>query len=1266
MPRCETRIRAVGALLAGFFLLGGWIPFVPPTAGSSGGPDAYGYVWVDSRPPSPTIPFLWADITSAGTQLTMTDDGCTYEVPIGFAFRFYGIFVNQVFICSNGFITFEVPDSFFADPPIPSPNPPNDRIVALGVDLDPSASGSGRVYFLSQPATLPHRFIVTWQRVYKAFTTEPQTFQIILEQNAPAQDGRVILQYKALTGIPSALVGIENGTGISGLAYPNTLGNDLAIGFLPPSDAGLPPDRLIVTPTVLAPPTAAQGDGNVGMLALDLTTSTNWVDVASIRTRLSGIAAGPADVPRASLWLESNGDGIFTPGTDGFLASAAFTGSPSSATLDLIAPLRIDAGIPRRVYVAVDIASSARINTWVGARLENSSSVLVTFPDLVSSSGFPIDSYQAGTRTRILASSDTLELVTATARLPTMVPQWDMDRPVLSLRLAVDRNGVDLAGMHVPLGGNATAQDVWALKILNDKDGDGNYTPGVDDVLGVGAPAGLPLAAVFAFNLTVVPGAPVTLLLLLDVAPDAIPGHNLSVTLQPSDIILPPGSSDRVDVTNFPVATANATITPGQRPTLRVPWSAVPPAADGVWRANEYVLGPNSTASLARPAGNRVPGFLTVENNDTMLFVAIAATQDLVANPGDGAAIGFDTDLDGAPTDGADDVFAVNATQGSHDRYNASVSGWVPAGPCLPGPNASVATCAAAIGVTQVAKTAHRFYEFAVPLAILGVPSPIPPGATLRFALASAPYDGLTDRGNRSTWPLRFNPRPSLGYFGQLLLNTGPTPNRAPSLNWTGGPGYVTDALEPERGLAGDAFLWKIAYFDPDNDPPSVDSPLLHLLRNGIEMSTGPYQMTPQNRTDYDYTDGRTYERLLRISECGGTYTYFITTRDARGLPASSPSRPGPIVDCPNAPPVLWGESVLPFVGTPGTAFVYRVAYEDAEGTAPTAIDVFVRRGGVDVGSAPLQLVGWLGQVGNYTQGAWFEASFTLTDTGTNYTFQFRASDGNSTTTTSWILGPYVVVPPPDRLMVQGSDLAPPIADAGERLVPFLRFAFYALDAEVNVTSLRVDQVGAASVDTALLYEDVDGSASLTPSDVLLDVRAGSPGQIAFNFSLTVRPAAPVYALLLGNFTRPGTGDATVGYEIRDSSYISVGPNGLVEAFSPIRSSFPRVNVAPTATGLSVDGYAVGNPGIDRIASGAPTFAWQFQDSNINDSAPIAYNASVWPVPSTGAQWYLNESRTVTTLVYGGPRSQTEGRTSFECVYPTAGCGPRLRSSSSG
>src|SRR3990172_13088009 len=111
IPRRVPRRRGlllVAVVLGSSFLMA-------PAAANKGGPDAYGYVWVDSRPPSPSIAYSWIEGVFGGTRLTLPDDDCTFELDLGFQFRFYGTILDFVYVCSNGFLTFGVPDSFNPD-----------------------------------------------------------------------------------------------------------------------------------------------------------------------------------------------------------------------------------------------------------------------------------------------------------------------------------------------------------------------------------------------------------------------------------------------------------------------------------------------------------------------------------------------------------------------------------------------------------------------------------------------------------------------------------------------------------------------------------------------------------------------------------------------------------------------------------------------------------------------------------------------------------------------------------------------------------------------------------------------------------------------------------------------------------------------------------------------------------------------------------------------------------------------------------------------
>lgn len=1210
---------------------------VPPARSETGGPDSYGYVWVDNRAPSPVVPFSWVDITSSGTRVALAADDCTFEISLGFQFRFYGILVDQIHVCSNGFLTFSL-QTFGFEGPIPNASAPNDRIVALGMDLYPPTNGTAGVYVLSQPWTTPRKFIVTWNNVVAQYTPSRQTFQIVLEQNHTSRDGRILIQYQKLTGVMSPLIGIENRTGSSGLAYPFAPAEGLAIAFLPPSDASLPPDDLTVTPSVLAPGATAQGNRNVAMLQLDLTTASNDVFVSEIKAELSGLNAGAEDVPLASVWLD-DGDGGFSSATDSLLSSSILQGSPPVARFRLFPSLSVGMGLSRRAYITYDIAPGAGVGDWVGARME-ASSVSVEFPDRVAPFGFPVDTYVPSVRTRIDPSVDTLALVAFTDRVPGNGTQWETDLPAASLRFGVGSNIVELAGLTLGIGGNATGQDVWRVKALEDADGDASYSPGIDPVLDVAIPSGVPLAANLTFSRTIAAGTPVDFLILFDLGPEAVVGNGANFTLNVTGIHLAPGSADVRSPSNLPSTTGVVAIRPGVRPSLDAVWSPVPPSADGAWDVGEYVLGASNTDIFVPPAGNRVPGYLTVENNATMLYVAIDATGDGSSSPGDGVAIGFDTDRDGLPTDGADDVFVANASGGGRFVYSVPAGSWIPNAICAAvGGNDTTPACAAAFGATELSATGHRLYEFAIPLTLLGLTVPVGPGAVLRFGLGAPPHDGLASEAGRSTWPILFAPLPSLRHFADLHLTAAPIVNSPPTLDWTGEPGYVSDGLEPETGLRDDVFVWRIAYTDADEHAPAFSQPRLRVLRDGNPIPGSPFAMVEDDPADLLYADGKVYVQAVRLTVCGGNFTYEFTARDGLGGVALAVNGTGPVVGCPDLPPLLLLPNVSPPTGLSGTAFTFSIAYADPENRPPSYVQATVALNGSDMPAIPLSFDRWVGAPLDYATGAWYDGTVILVLEGTNYTFRFRTSDGNTTVDAGPFLGPVVVPQPPDTLLVAGGDLFPPfVSDEGTRLIEFLQLVLYTSDPEVNVTSLRFDQIGTAQdaeVDAVLLYDDRDESRRLSEGDVLLGSRPLLLGFAEFAVSLRVTPSNASSLILLANLTTPGTADRTVGFELSAAASIGVASGDTVASFAAIRSTRTLVNVPPRVAGLTVDGRAPGSPQIAHISGTAPLLAWAFEDNNSADPAQVAYNVSVWSETPAVLLWQ-NQSTTASSVPYAG------------------------------
>jgi hypothetical protein len=201
------------------------------TAQTSGGPDAFGYNWVNSSDPNGPD-FNWVDISTLGTAITLGDDG-SQQVSLPWPFDFYDNTYTSVLIASNGYLTFGTTGGAYDNASIPANAQPNAVIAGFWDDLNPEQGGSIRYYNDSAN----DRFIVFFDQIqhYTTSGVGTYTFQYIFES-----DGDVVLQYQTLTGIVnSCTVGIENAAGTDGLLVlyngSATLTNSLAIRFSRPT-----------------------------------------------------------------------------------------------------------------------------------------------------------------------------------------------------------------------------------------------------------------------------------------------------------------------------------------------------------------------------------------------------------------------------------------------------------------------------------------------------------------------------------------------------------------------------------------------------------------------------------------------------------------------------------------------------------------------------------------------------------------------------------------------------------------------------------------------------------------------------------------------------------------------------------------------------------------------------------------------------------------------------------------------------------------------
>jgi hypothetical protein len=134
----------------------------------------------------------------AGGVLDDFDNGYRDYRLIGPRFPFYGTSYDQVYVGTNGYITFTQGDTV-ARPSATSLATELPRIAPLWADL--IATNQGSIYF----NRLEGRYIITWNSIAQSQFTGTSTFQVVLYD-----DGRIAFVYKKIKA-RSSLVGVSPG-----------------------------------------------------------------------------------------------------------------------------------------------------------------------------------------------------------------------------------------------------------------------------------------------------------------------------------------------------------------------------------------------------------------------------------------------------------------------------------------------------------------------------------------------------------------------------------------------------------------------------------------------------------------------------------------------------------------------------------------------------------------------------------------------------------------------------------------------------------------------------------------------------------------------------------------------------------------------------------------------------------------------------------------------------------------------------------------------
>ncbi|HNQ12189.1 MAG TPA: T9SS type A sorting domain-containing protein [Bacteroidia bacterium] len=194
-------------------------------AQTTGGPDAFGYVWRDSNDPNgPTAG--WIDLTTMPNAVdvsNLADDNTVGPFTIGFPFHYYWYDNTLFYIGSNGYLLFNNGQISHPFPNMPSPALPQNVIAPMATDLFFSNAISASCKYWTSPGN--DTLVVSWINVPFWSPNAPgysgdNSFQIILS----AVDSSITFQYLVQQGASASTanfvsIGIENNSGNIGLQH---------------------------------------------------------------------------------------------------------------------------------------------------------------------------------------------------------------------------------------------------------------------------------------------------------------------------------------------------------------------------------------------------------------------------------------------------------------------------------------------------------------------------------------------------------------------------------------------------------------------------------------------------------------------------------------------------------------------------------------------------------------------------------------------------------------------------------------------------------------------------------------------------------------------------------------------------------------------------------------------------------------------------------------------------------------------------------------
>ena len=228
-----TRPTGPRSLVVSLAAIGLCLPL--PAVGAIGGPDTYGYTWVDSDDGGPSYDYEFGP--SSG-QLFLADDG-SQTVSLPFVFPFQDQEWTTIRVHANGGVTFGSTADLAASHGCPVAATDAPGIYPMWMDLDPSTGGEIYAGVVGTAGT--RRFIIEWYQV-PPYSNVGLAGDLTFEIKLFEEDGHIEFHYDDVDAAGSSWDNAADayvGLGAPDDALPYScdqglVGGDSALSFLPP------------------------------------------------------------------------------------------------------------------------------------------------------------------------------------------------------------------------------------------------------------------------------------------------------------------------------------------------------------------------------------------------------------------------------------------------------------------------------------------------------------------------------------------------------------------------------------------------------------------------------------------------------------------------------------------------------------------------------------------------------------------------------------------------------------------------------------------------------------------------------------------------------------------------------------------------------------------------------------------------------------------------------------------------------------------------